>query len=82
MEVSNQAELIKALNDVSVDNIVLQNSKWPTWNFTEQQMPVNSSYIVGRDVVLEGAPGSLVYVDVSCLGDATRPLFSIQIWSE
>lgn len=70
-------ELVKALNDTSVDHITLAA---PSFNFTDAEMPEESAIISARNLTMEGMDlpdGKQVYIDVSA---KEQPLHGSLCW--
>ena len=65
-EIYSCVEMKDALNDASVDHVVIMAVEGG-YNCTEEDIPPHSIVIKGRDVLLEGS-GPDIYIDVSCGG--------------
>jgi len=63
VEVRNCAEMRAALNDTSVDHVMLMNDGH--FNCTLEDMPPNGVIIVNRTVLWEGEGPGMAYIDVS-----------------
>ena len=68
-EIYSCVEMRKALNDASVDHVVIMPIEGG-YNCTEEDIPPHSIVIKGRDVLLEGS-GPDIYIDVSGFGGMT-----------